>query len=423
VSAIEAENIHFRALSDSRISSCEKQFLKNINSATDSLVKTIESTRRDVSNLQTKMSQDAQLAQQRGATLDSLEGSYANIAATVASMHASITSISGVQADLAVHLPAASKSIEEIKSECQRALTVAQAVEEKIELRLQNQFSEILDLVDAIDAQLTILTSGSQQRLEKRLAVIRDEISGHTSHSNIVFDRFQKDMLEMQAKLSKLSVEIVGSAQRADLSHQSLKETLLPSVSSLQASVNTLAFRLSRSVTSFEEEVNTIKNCIDSRVTNLAHEVAVFSCLEDVISRIEYDDVSSQVSLLQVQTTSSARTAIAAVAERLQQLEISVQTMDSDQIVAADLFSKRLVCAEDSVAATSDHLELFNTQNTLIMTNMKAIEAQIESHNTEIGVVVETIFVGVDAHDHGLAQQHSGFDPGQKRSGIGRAWC
>jgi hypothetical protein len=221
--------------------------------------------------------------------------------------------------------------------------------------------------------------------------VIRDEISGHTSHSNIVFDRFQKDMLEMQAKLSKLSVEIVGSAQRADLSHQSLKETLLPSVSSLQASVNTLAFRLSRSVTSFEEEVNTIKNSIDSRVTNLAHEVAVFSCLEDVISRIEYDDVSSQVSLLQVQTTSSARTAIAAVAERLQQLEISVQTMDSDQIVAADLFSKRLVCAEDSVAATSDHLELFNTQNTLIMTNMKAIEAQIESHNTEIGVVVETL--------------------------------
>jgi chromosome segregation ATPase len=391
VSAIESENLHFRALSDSRISSFEQQFQSNLQSAAESLVSSIEATRRDLSSLEAKVSHDSQTLQKRSADFDSLESSCATVAKSVSSMMDSITNISGAHAVLAGQSSNASKAIQEIKSQCQHVLATANAIEEKIEGKFQPQFVDMADRIDAVDAQLASLSSGSQQRLEKRLAVIRDEISGHTSHSNRVFDRIQKELLEMQEKLSKLSVEIVGSAQRADLSHQSLKETLLPSVSSLQASVNSLSFRLSRSLTEVQEDMNAIKSSVDSTVNNLACDAAVFSCLEDVISRIESHSMSSKISLLHVQASSAAAAAVASVTDKVQKLELSLKAMDSDQISAADLFSQRLASAEDSISATTDHLELVNTQNTLILTNIKSIEAKIESHSTEIGVVVETV--------------------------------
>jgi hypothetical protein len=391
VSAIEAENLHFRSLSDSRISSCEKQFQKSIDSAVSSLVKTIETTRRDVSILEAKSSQDSQIAQKRAIAFDSLEGSHATISASVACMQGAITSCAEVQAAHTSQFSGASKSIQEMKVACQQALATAKAVEENVASRFQPQFLEMTDRIDAIDAQLASLSSGGQQRLEKRFAVVRDEILGHTSQSNRIFDRIQHEILEMQEKLSKLSVEIIGSAQRADLSHQSLKDTLLPSVSSLQASVNSLSFRLNRSLLAVQEDMNAVKKGADARFTNLACEAAALSCLEDVVSRIESAELCSKVSLLQVQATDAAGATVAAVSEKIRKLEISVEAMDSDQIAAADLFSTRLATVEDSFSTTTDHFELFSAQNTLILTNMKSIEAQVESHSTEIGVVVETV--------------------------------
>jgi chromosome segregation ATPase len=390
VSSIEAENMHFRALSDSRINSCEKQFQNNINAAVDTLVKTIESTRQDLCALEAKSSQDSHIAQKRSIAFDSLEGTCAHIAASIASIQGSITGLTESQAALAGQHSSASKHIQEMKLHCQQALTTAKAVEENVIARFQPQFLDITDRIDAIDAQLASLNSGSQHRLEKRFAVIRDEISGHASQSNRVFDRIQLEILEIQDKLSKISVEIVGSAQRADLSHQSLKETLLPSVSSLQASVNSLSFRLNRSLASVQEGMHAVKKDFDSRLVDLACDSAAFSCLEDVISRVENDALSSKLTMLQVQANSTAETALSDVCDKLQKLEVCVQTMDSDQIAAADLFSKRLASVEDSVSATTDHLELVNTQNTLIFTNMKTIEARIASQGKAIGVVEES---------------------------------
>jgi chromosome segregation ATPase len=244
----------------------------------------------------------------------------------------------------------------------------------------------MVDRMEALDAQLASLSCGSHQRLEKRLAVIRDEITGHTSHSNKVFDRIQKELLEIHEKLSKLSVEIVGSAQRADLSHQSLKESLLPSVSSLQASVSALAFRLSRSLATVQEDIEVLKNGFHSSVSNLACEAAVFSCLEDVVSRVENDAFLSKLSFIQVETSA----AVGAAELKLRKLENSVQLMDADQIAAADLFSMRLASAEDSLSSSRDHLELVSTQNTLIITNVQSIQAQIESQSADIAVAIDS---------------------------------
>ena len=394
VSAITAENLHFRTLSDSRISACERQSQKNIHSAVDSVVKVIESTRRDLLILEAKVSQDYQTAQKRSGAFDVLEASFAPIAASVASMQASITSISEAQAVLSGQSSSASLSIQEMKLESQHALSTARALEEKVTSRFQPQFLEMGDRMDSIDAQLASLSSGGQQRLEKRLAVIRDEISGHTSQSNRIFDRIQNEILEMQDKLSKLSMEIVGSAQRADLSHQSLKETLLPSISSLQALVNSLSFRLNRSLQTVQDNMKMVKDGSDMGRSDLACEIAVFSCLEAVVARVEYDSLSSNVSLLrqhQVQAATAASTSVAAVADKLQELEINVKAMDSDQISAADLFSKRLVSVEDIIAATSNQQELVNTQSSQIISHIESIEARVESQSKAIGVVEGTV--------------------------------
>ena len=394
VSAITAENLHFRTLSDSRISACERQSQKNIHSAVDSVVKVIESTRRDLLILEAKVSQDYQTAQKRSGAFDVLEASFAPIAASVASMQASITSISEAQAVLSGQSSSASLSIQEMKLESQHALSTARALEEKVTSRFQPQFLEMGDRMDSIDAQLASLSSGGQQRLEKRLAVIRDEISGHTSQSNRIFDRIQNEILEMQDKLSKLSMEIVGSAQRADLSHQSLKETLLPSISSLQALVNSLSFRLSRSLQTVQDNIKMVKDGFDMGRSDLACEIAVFSCLEAVVARVEYDSLSSNVSLLrqhQVQAATAASTSVAAVADKLQELEINVKAMDSDQISAADLFSKRLVSVEDIIASSGNQQELVNTQSSQIISHIESIEARVESQSKAIGVVEGTV--------------------------------
>ncbi len=372
VSANAADNLHFRTLSDSRISACERQSQKNIHSAVDSVVKVIESTRRDLQSLESKVSQDYQVSLRRSAAFDLLEASFAPVAASVTSMQTSIACISEAQAALAGQSSAASLSFQEMKLECQHALATAKALEDKVASKFQSQFLELGDRMDTIDAQLGSLNSGGQQRLEKRLAVIRDEISGHTSHSNRVFDRIQNEMLEMQDKLSKLSVEIVGSAQRADLSHQSLKETLLPSISSLQALVNSLSFRLSRSLQTVQDNMKMVKDGVNSSVSDLACEVAVFSCLEAVVARVENESTSSSVSLLRqlnVQAAAAAVASVTAVADKMHKLEIDFQTMDSDQIAAADLFSKRLVSVEDSVAAASGQLQG-------VSSDVEAVQAQ-----------------------------------------------
>jgi hypothetical protein len=128
--------------------------------------------------------------------------------------------------------------------------------------------------------------------------------------------------------------------------------------------------------------------------SDLACEISVFSCLEAVVARVEYDSFSSNVSLLrqhQVQAATAASASVAAFADKMQELEINVKAMDSDQISAADLFSKRLVSVEDIIAASSNQQELVNTQSSQIISHIESIEARVESQSKAIGVVEGTV--------------------------------
>jgi hypothetical protein len=170
VSTIEAENLHFRTLSDSRISSCEKKFQNNLDCSIGNVSKMIESTREDVSALGAKFHQDSLINQKRASAVDLLEVSCQTVAATVASLQGSISRASASQAAFSNQIQSSSNAIQDLKSECLLALVTAKKIEENIESKFQPQIVEMVDRMEALDAQLASLSCGSHQttRCHKR---------------------------------------------------------------------------------------------------------------------------------------------------------------------------------------------------------------------------------------------------------------